>query len=267
VYENKRTNSANWLAITGAAALLFFLLSACELEIHQAVKGSGIEKASTRRTASFTRVDLKGSMRVAIVVGEPLSVIVRGDDNLIGRVRTRVKGETLTISNDRLYRSKIGLSVAIHVPTLTAIDLSGSGTIEVRNVQGTRFIADLSGSGEIALDGKPDRLDLDISGSGDIQVDRLEARKVYGEISGSGEITANGTTERLDISIPGSGEAQLERLIARDVQVDISGSGDARVWAGGSLDAEISGSGDIEYAGNPRRVVKDVSGSGEINAH
>jgi hypothetical protein len=266
VYGDRGNSHNKRLAAAGAAFALLFILSACDCDYHHTVKGSGAEKTSARQTAAFSRVDLKGSMRVTIVVGEPRSVTVHGDDNLIGEVRTKVEGETLAISNRHPYRSKIGLSVAIRVPTLTAVELSGSGTIDVQDVQGASFAAGLSGSGEIALSGKPARLDLSISGSGAAKLDRLEARDVRVDLSGSGDVEANGKTERLDVSIPGSGDAQLNRLVARDVHVDISGSGDVEVRAVDSLAAEISGSGEIEYAGNPRRVEKDVSGSGEIKA-
>lgn len=266
MHKTKRDFRYQRLAAAGAAFALLFLLAACDCDFHHAVKGSGTAKTSTRQTGSFDRVDLRGSMRVTIVVGQPRSVTIHGDDNLIGEVRTKIEGETLAISNRHPYRSRIGLSVSIHVPTLTAVELSGSGTIDVRNVQGASFAADLSGSGDIALSGKPARLDLSISGSGDARLDQLQAQDVRIEISGSGDIEASGKTDRLDVSLPGSGDVRADRLVARDVQADISGSGDVQVWAVDSLRAEISGSGDIAYGGNPRQVEKNVSGSGEIRA-
>ena len=47
--------------------------------------------------------------------------------------------------------------------------------------------------------------------------------------------------------------------------MDVSGSGNARVYASGSLNATISGSGNVGYSGNPANVEKDISGSGEIS--
>ena len=264
---NRGSIHSKRLAGTGAALALLFLLTACacDLDLHT-MKGSGAERTTTRQTAAFTRVDLKGSMRVTVVVGRPRSVTISGDDNLIGNVRTKVEGETLAISNRHSYRSKIGLTVAIRVPTLTAVELSGSGSIDVKDVQGASFAADLSGSGKITANGKAARLDLDISGSGSARLDGLAAQEVRAELSGSGDIEAYGKTDRLDVSIPGSGDVRFDRLVARDVRIDISGSGDVRVWAVDSLVADISGSGDIAYAGNPHQVSKDVSGSGEIKA-
>lgn len=265
---HKSTRSIHFgrLAAAGVAVALIFLLTACDCDLHRAVKGSGIVKTSTRQTAAFSRVDLKGSMDVTIVVGEPRSITIRGDDNLIGDVRTKVEGETLTLSNRHPYRSKIGLLVAIHVPALSGVELNGSGTIDVQGVEGASFAADLSGSGDITAIGSASRLDLSISGSGNATLGALEAQDVRIEISGSGNIEAYGKTERLAVSIPGSGNVRADRLVARDVNADISGSGDIRAWAVDRLAADISGSGEIAYGGNPRRVEKDVRGSGEIHA-
>lgn len=262
---SRRIIRSKQLAGAAAAAALLFLLTACscDLDLH-ALKGSGIEKTATRQTAAFTSVDLKGSMRVTIVVGGPRSVTIRGDDNLLGNVRTKVEGETLAISNRHSYKSKIGLTVTIRVPTLTAVDLSGSGTIDVKGVQGASFTVDLSGSGDITASGSATRIDLGISGSGSARLDGLDTQEVRGEISGSGDLEATGKTDRVNISVPGSGDVRFDRLVARDAHVDISGSGDVRVWAVDSLSAGISGSGEVRYGGNPPRVSKDVSGSGEI---
>jgi hypothetical protein len=49
------------------------------------------------------------------------------------------------------------------------------------------------------------------------------------------------------------------------VKVRISGSGNASVWANESIEAKISGSGDIDYRGNPNKEITKISGSGSIN--
>jgi hypothetical protein len=264
VHANRGISRIQRLAAAGAVAALLMLLSACQVGIHGTVMGSGTEKTSVRQTAAFTRVDLKGSMRVTITVGQRLLVTVSGDDNLIGGVTIKVEGETLAISNQRPYSSEIGLTVAIYVPTLTGVELSGSGTIDVQGLQGATFAADLSGDGAITVSGTTARLALSISGSGSAQFDGLKAQNVQVDISGDATVWASGKTDQLEVSIPGSGHARLEHLAARDARVSISGDGDVRVWAVDSLVASIGGSGHIAYTGNPQRVDKSVSGDGTI---
>jgi hypothetical protein len=57
---------------------------------------------------------------------------------------------------------------------------------------------------------------------------------------------------------------QLAGHSAVDVKAVVGGSGTVSVTASGSLDALVSGSGAILYAGNPVRVTKNVTGSGAI---
>jgi hypothetical protein len=118
--------------------------------------------------------------------------------------------------------------------------------MDVHKLSGASFSGGLSGSGDINVDGKVDGLDLDISGAGDIN--------------------ASVMTDSLKVEISGAGEAQLDQLSARDAQVDISGAGDVSLRVTNFLNASISGAGDISYAGNPRRLIKKVSGDGTISA-
>jgi hypothetical protein len=53
-------------------------------------------------------------------------------------------------------------------------------------------------------------------------------------------------------------------LAAGTVHAVLSGSGNIFVTATRSLDASVSGSGTINYAGNPPNVTKSVTGSGAI---
>jgi hypothetical protein len=105
---------------------------------------------------------------------------------------------------------------------------------------------------------------LEIGGSGDARVDGIRGERFESAISGSGGIRGAGRVRGARVAISGSGDADLGDLAADDVRVEIEGSGEAHVHAVRSLDASISGSGDIFYAGHPARVNQHVDGSGDI---
>jgi len=256
------------VAVTVATLATLFLLTACELNIgRETVKGSGIAKTSKRETGDFTRVDISGgTIRVAIVAGRERSVTVRGDDNLLAEIRTEVKGETLKISNRHAFKSKIGVTVEIGIPTLSGVDVSGSGTVSVDGLEGDSFGSDLSGSADLNISGTAERLNFSISGSGDVKLDGLAAQQIRADISGSGSLEATGKTRQLDIDVSGSGSIRFDRLVARDAQVNVSGSGDIWIRVTDSLTIDVSGSGNITYTGDPPDVTRNVSGSGSINA-
>jgi hypothetical protein len=105
-----------------------------------------------------------------------------------------------------------------------------------------------------------------MSGSGDIAL-VVEANSVKASMSGSGDITLRGKTSNLEISISGSGDIKAYDFIADNVEALVSGSATVEVTANKSINAKVSGSGDIDYRGNPEKIDTKVSGSGDITQH
>lgn len=191
-------------------------------------QGSGVAATQTRDVPSFDSVELAGSNNVAIRVGGTQSVVVRADDNLLGRVTTKVRSGRLVIANTRgSFSTKTPMSVEVTVPKLEALTLSGSGNIVVDGVAAESFRATLPGSGTL---------------------------------------TGSGSATRLDVIVGGSGTVRFADLVAKHARAVVSGSGSIFVTATESLDASVSGSGAILYAGNPQSVTKSVTGSGAITA-
>jgi hypothetical protein len=189
-------------------------------------EGSGVPATQARDVAAFTSVELAGSNNVVIRAGEKPSVVVRADDNLLGRVTTEVQSGKLVIANTPgTLTTKSPMSVAVNVPALSALTLTGSGNIVVNGIE-------------------------------------TESLKVT--LPGSGTLTASGTATRLDVTVSGSGMVQFTQLVANDVRAVVSGSGSIFITATKSLDASVSGDGAILYAGNPQDVTKSVTGTGAI---
>ena len=189
------------------------------------VVGSGVAKSESREVGEFTRVESAGSANVAIQIGEKQSVVVETDDNILPLIDTKVTGDRLVIGSHESYSTRLGVKVTIVVPALHEARLSGSGSIGVTGLAAQAFEASVTGSGDIHLRGTSDSLNAAIAGSGSIDATELSA---------------------------GAADAH------------ITGSGNIRIVATKSLGAEISGSGDVRYGGNPARVEKKVTGSGNV---
>jgi hypothetical protein len=187
--------------------------------------GSGAAATQTRTVAGFSGLDLAAGNNVTIIVGRPQSVIVHADSNQINHVTTQVVAGTLVIGNTGSFTARGPMSVAVSVPSLTALSLSGSGQISATGIRTPQLTV---------------------------------------TISGSGLVSASGTATRLDATINGNGTARLSQLTARDVHAVISGSGLIQVTATASLDAAVPGSGTIIYSGNPAQVTTSVTGSGTV---
>jgi Putative auto-transporter adhesin, head GIN domain len=193
------------------------------------IEGSGVLASEPRDVSPFTGVSLLGQGRVQVEIGEPQSITVHTDDNLLEHVLTEVEDGTLEIrqSDDTSIEPRAGLTIEIRVPTLEAASVGGAGSITVGGLQVAAFTA---------------------------------------TVSGSGDIEASGTATRVLAEVSGSGDLRLDRLAAREVDADISGAGSIDVDAADSLHASVSGAGRIRYSGDPPQVETDVSGAGRIKA-
>jgi hypothetical protein len=189
------------------------------------IQGSGVAATVTRHVPAFDAVDLAGSNNVTVHVGGRRTVVVRADDNLIQLVTTEVRAGKLLIADHGSFTTKTPMSIEVTVPTLAAASLSGSGGVAVDGVEAARFTASLSGSGVL---------------------------------------TVTGTARRLEASLGGSGDLRLQGLESRDARATVSGSGRLQVQATRTLHALVPGTGAIFYSGNPKRVIRSVTGTGTI---
>lgn len=110
----------------------------------------------------------------------------------------------------------------------------------------------------------PNISDLRIQGSGNITYNDFDQEEIDVDISGSGEITLAGKVDRLEADISGSGDITAYDLVAKVAKLRVSGSGGIRATATDSVRARSSGSGKIRIAGNPLQRDTNVSGSGKI---
>jgi hypothetical protein len=235
------------LSLTFPSLLFLILLmgSGCK-ESSICQRGSGELEV---RTLSFEAIDgltVSGETTVILRQGSTQSVQVETYPNVFDAMDFRVAGGLLITDLDGCWnRTDLVIYLTIATP-LTQVEVSGAG-----EVQGDSLIV------------AANQLDLSVSGSGRITLD-LEANDLNSRISGSGSIVLMGTAQDQTIRVSGSGDYEAFNLIAESCDADVSGSGQVEVYVNGRLDAKVSGSGDIRYAGNPTSVNTNVTGSGSV---
>jgi hypothetical protein len=192
---------------------------------HKATRTVAVGKGKS--IAPFSKVLLTGAFDLDVKGGGQSDIKITGDDNLLSLVKLSVKGDTLIVETKEgaNYSSKIGLKVSFSSSSLNGVSISGSGDAKLTNFKADKAQFAISGSGDIQVVGQANSVDGSISGSGDIDLAKMPARSASASIAGSGTIKLNVTDK---------------------------------------LSANISGSGDIRYAGKPKSVSKSVVGSGEI---
>ncbi|HEX2898029.1 MAG TPA: head GIN domain-containing protein [candidate division Zixibacteria bacterium] len=189
------------------------------------VEGSGKMATQSRDVKPFTRIKTELDVDVYVTVGEPLSVKITFDSNLVDLIETNVQGQTLELTTHGSFATHNQCRAEITLPSLKAVIAEGSGDIELMGVEGSDFLLVLEGSGNIRAMGFIENLEIELSGSGDIDTRELKSH---------------------------------------NVQVELDGSGDIVVYADQLFDGSIGGSGNITYYGEPKETKKGISGSGKI---
>ncbi|WP_460218729.1 head GIN domain-containing protein [Psychroserpens sp. MEBiC05023] len=230
-----------------AIALLSFTVSQAQWK---KIKGNGNITKENRSTSDYDTVKCAGSFDYILVAGTEGQITLEGESNLLQYVITEVKGGSLIIKTEKgknisPSRNKT-IKVTIPFKDLDKVSLSGSGDLwNEDTITSNDLTVSLSGSGDIVLD--------------------IQTKSVSGKVTGSGDVTLKGSTTDLKAGVTGSGDFHGFNLQATNTEVSVTGSGDAAVVCNGVLKARVTGSGDIEYRGNPTSRDTKVSGSGSID--
>lgn len=261
------------MARTVFLSLLPAIVSGCI--VIKVQEGNGVPATEEREVGEFSGVMNTTGFDVHVLLGAEASVAVTCDENLIDEVETRVESGVLVVSE-----AEHGLDtwtifphadcfvqvVTPDLESLTAtgggdLDLVGDGPVSLRAVEAT-------GGGDLLVDASivTDELDGLASGGGDLLLGVVQADAVHLIGSGGGDISAGqGATERLEVLASGGGSVLVRPLVGQHVEVTISGGGDVEVTATESLDARLSGSGDLTWWGDP--ATRDVQATGSGEAH
>ena len=233
-------------------ALIAGMLVFSSLYAHADSRSWAGDKKVTREVSPFSEISLSIAADLYLIQGDEYSLELEGDADELEKIETEVQGDVLRIEHDRPFHFGRSQRITIYVTMkkVEGLSVAGSGKIEAKSPI------------------QAEDLDLDLSGSGDINIEDLEATNVDTDISGSGDIRLAGKTlvRTLDCDITGSGDIHAEGLRVGEADIDISGSGGCKVDVADKLDVEISGSGKVRYRGNPT-VNADISGSGRVESY
>ena len=213
------------------------------------IVGDGSDYTTIRSLSSFDRVHLACHVEVTVVKGDSFSIRFEGERNIIEELETDVKGGELNIHYPLFkdFRATKPLRCWVTTNDVSEVSNSGSGRIQSED----RF--------------KSASLSIHNSGSGRIEW-KLAADELHIGTSGSGHVLIKGTAKEFECNVSGSGRVEGEDLQVQDrSDIHISGSGSCTIATNGVIQGRISGSGGINYKGDPSSV--DVTHSGSGRAH
>jgi hypothetical protein len=226
-------------------AVLSLAMTACAASLNSNTP-VGKLVSEVRPVSGFNRVSLSGSGTLVVTQGSSEGLTVEADEAVLEIIETRVVGNELKIG---LKPGVSGFGTGpiyyyLTVDDLNAINLSGSGDVEMESLE-------------------TDFLEMLISGSGDVNLRNLKAEDLDLSLSGAGNFKLDGEVNKQTVDISGSGKYRASDLRSQTAMVRISGAGSVQVWVEEVLDVSISGSGKLEYYGTP--VVNErISGAGRL---
>lgn len=194
---------------------------------------------------SFNAIELSSNCTVYLSQSVNQKVSIKAQQNIISLLNTDVSRKKWDIGFDNCFNTNEVVEVHIAVPSLTEINLHGSGKI----------------IGEEVFE--ENQMELNLNGSGSMDLN-LNVKELISEVDGSGILKLKGYTKLHQIEINGSGDVAALDLSSNESTIEINGSGDAKVHVTYGLDVEVNGSGDVFYKGDVKSINSQINGSGSL---
>lgn len=247
--------------------LIVVLFNSCD-ELFNCLDGNGIQGTEERIFTKFSSVENATAFDLEIIPDTDYRVVLYADENLLPFIETDLIGGDLVIrvEYNRCLNSSNPISVEVFTPEIDQVEMTGSGTTMVSYFISEDVEFRNSGSGEIlAWNFECTNLDVTNSGSGDINITDIycdEGADVT--LTGSGDVILTGQAPWAVYLVTGSGSILADDFPVNTCSASNSGSGDIFCNVHQSLNAVLTGSGDIYYSGSPAVLHTINTGSGRI---
>jgi len=211
------------------------------------IKGNGKVVSAKRTTSDYDGITAGGSFDVILIKGKEGEISIEGEENIIPFIETEVSGNKLKINykKNTNIRTTKRVTVTVTFSDIRSISLGGSGNISSEDlIKSNDFNVSLGGSGNITL--------------------KVASDSVRASIGGSGNINLSGNTNELNCTIAGSGGIKAYELKTDEVRANVAGSGSIKTTVKTKIKANLVGSGNIYYRGNPKYVDSKSVGSGSV---
>ena len=243
-----------------------------------------------RNLSGFSAISIGGGWEAVLTQGDSFLVTIEASEESIENLRIEVRNETLHVYNDdrkfrfsdifRLRRNAIR-KVHITLPELQRITASGGSDIFPQTPFSTENMKiTLSGGSDLknfsldcqSLDCKMsggsdasvhlvngEDVKITASGGSDVSMSGLSAALLNIKASGGSDMNLEGAATNLQVSASGGSDLSAFKLRVENCTATLSGGSDADLYVTDTLNASISGSGDIRCKGNPPNVEKRIS--------
>jgi hypothetical protein len=234
---------------------LLFLLAfgGCKKEnLCDCFKGTGQPSVETREVATFSRIEMEDKLDVYFTQSSDSSygITIEGGKHLLKLIKTEVVGDELRIRNNntcdfmRSYK-KSHIKVHVKAPRLTYITNKSVGN----------FYSENTITGDV--------IEYEVRNSGNVSL-IVNCNAVNGHFHGAGDAFVSGVTLNNSIHSTGQSFINTSDLNTPFTFIYYNSSGEARIFASGEILAELHGSGNVYYRGNPSIINVKTFGKGQL---
>ncbi len=114
------------------STILLLFLCSCK---YVGVKGSGVLGEEVRDLSNFDKIEIAGSFKVSVNVGDVTGLKIIAEDNLIELITTDVKNGTLFIEPEREITPSEEMRINISTPILNSVECLGANSVIVRGIK------------------------------------------------------------------------------------------------------------------------------------
>ena len=247
-------------------ALSYSMLRAQGPALPSNLEGRRVMPETRAVSGAVANIDLNGPINLSLRQGAVPSLVVRGEQRLLGNIDTSEEGGILHIgTKGMLLNPRHPIQVTLVLPRLDQVSVRGSGDSSVNGFSGERIDVQLSGSGNLKFNGRYRQVSASLHGSGDMELNGGSSETVDITLVGSGNMTVVGSCRQFALDQTGSGDLDGEHMSADEANVELKGSGGVSLTALKSIAVTLRGSGGVNVFGNPSERHVTRSGSGDVS--
>lgn len=203
----------------------------------QKIRGNKKVDKEERIVEAFHGIEISGSFDVYLTQSKSTSLIIETDENLLDRVKTKVRDSILKISISNI-KNATELNVYISNPDFRYLKVSGAVEVYSQNTL------------------KADHLELIASGASQAEI-RLEVDDLFTEASGAASVRLAGYAENHTVEASGAADVKAGGLQTLNTDAKAGGASNIRVNASKKVTSESSGAGDVHVTGKPETFISD----------
>ncbi|MBR3567983.1 MAG: DUF2807 domain-containing protein [Salinivirgaceae bacterium] len=227
--------------------LLFAMVGSALMACTNISSSNAENVTSVRHIDNYTGIDAGQGIKVNVVAGFSDSLTVSAPADIIDRIVTEVKNETLIIRWDKKANIKSPRRIEVTVPmcAVNQIKASSGATVITDTVKGNELKFSVSSGAQINT--------------------MVEAQSVTAESSSGASLKIIGKAESANYDVSSGASITADKLQAANVTAEASSGAGMTVNAGSQLEAKAHSGARIRYSGSPNMVNVESGSGGSIS--